>query len=361
MTWFLDLGFEKNPLDIRPNPDLVGLEKEESQLINHIKKEEICFLNGLTGSGKTSLLYKVQKELSDHKFIYLDAQDLPKDFDLEGEIKKQRSFFDRIFLKDAPSKKPVLIIDEFQATDPELILEARGKWENNDNRKIKSIVIAQISKYLRNVTPAFKERLGSRIITLRTLDEEEMKEIVRRRLYNRKKGTNYADKISEEALSFIVKCSGGNPRRMLEYVDELFDFHYRKFGDLNPIKKESYKISFYGAREILGLEKVNVSGFDAVDDEKPGAKNGKEAKYRKKASVHQFDRIYSKKEKKVLRFLLSPKTIDEIAKMLNVSKGSAIKVVSGLKAKKGVMAAGKKGRKKLWQTRPETRRMMVKV
>src|SRR4030043_328500 len=130
MVWYKQLKFNENPLDSRPNPKLLNVEDQEEQLVNHIMKEEICFLNGPTGSGKTSLLMKVRNLLKDHKFIYLDADDLPKDFNIEEELKKQRNFFDMLTFRKYPSKKPVLIIDEFQATDPNIILKARSKWEN---------------------------------------------------------------------------------------------------------------------------------------------------------------------------------------------------------------------------------------
>ena len=194
-TWYEELGFDTNPLDTRPNPDLVGLDEEAERLKNHILKEELCFLNGLTGSGKTSLLLKIQNELRGHKFIYLDAQDLPKDFNLEEELKGKRSFFDKITFKQFPRKKPILLIDEFQSTNPNLILEARGKWESQE-RKIKSIVIAQISKYLDNVSDSFKDRLGSRIVTLKQLDDFDMRKVLEKRLYNEQNKNNYIKKFN---------------------------------------------------------------------------------------------------------------------------------------------------------------------
>lgn len=83
LTWYEKLGFDENPLDSRPNPNLVGLDEEEERLKNYILKSEICFLNGLTGSGKTSLLMKTQNQLKGYKFIYLDANDLPRDFNID--------------------------------------------------------------------------------------------------------------------------------------------------------------------------------------------------------------------------------------------------------------------------------------
>lgn len=346
MTWYSEFGFIQNPLDVRPNPDLVGLEKQEKQLINHISKEEICFLNGLTGSGKSSLLLKLQKHLKGHKFIYLDAQELPQNFDIEYEIRNRRSFFDRLVLKNYPRKKPVLIIDEFQATDPNLVLQARASWENPVQRKVKAIVVAQISKTLKNVTQSFKERLGSRVVYLKPLDEEEMIEILARRLKIPRKRKNLVDKISDDALSFIVKCSGNNPRRMLEYVDELFEFHHRKFTNKNPLLKDDYEISFYGAKEILGLDKVKVEGFvpeEEVQDLKPAKK-------------------FKKNELKILRFVdRKPCTVTDIAKRFKISESTASKQLSVLKKKAAVVYAGKQQRKKLWQISPATKRQLVRV
>jgi len=355
MTWFKQLRFKDNPLHVRPNHKLIGLERQEKKLKNHILKEEICFLNGLTGSGKTSMLMKMQKEMKGHKFIYLDAHDLPQQFNLEDELKNKRSFFDKLRLKNFPSKKPVLIIDEFQATDPNLVLEARAKWEDPNNKRIKSIVISQISKNLKNVTASFKERLGSRLIVMETLDEDELKDILRLRLRRGKK--NYSDKFSDEALSFLVKCSGGNPRRLLEYADEVFDFHFRKFEEKNPMLVDSYTINYHGVKEILGLDKVHVEGFDHLDERKTLIK----------ASILQgvdgFETSFTPTELKILKFMKAqPKTSDQVAARLKVAKGTALKYISGLANKGAVLPAGKtKDNRKKWQIEPATKRMMVKV
>ncbi len=357
MTWYEKLKFSSNPLDVRPNTGLVGLEKEEALLRNHINKEEICFLNGLTGSGKTSLLMKLQQEMKGHNFVYLDAHDLPESFNLEEELRSSRNFFDRLFLRNSPRRKPVLIIDEFQATDPNIVLEARAKWENPNDKKIKSIIISQISRHLKNITPSFKERLGSRIVQLRTLDEDELKEIIRRRLRKSRK-LIYADKLSDDALAFIVRCSGGNPRRLLEYADEIFDFHHNKFGDKNPMLVKSYTVSYHGAKEILGLDKVYVEGFSHLDDRKSVISSIT------RDTPDRFESMFAPAERKVLRYMKSsPKTTVQIAARLKVSASSASRLLAGLREKEAILSAGtqKGSRSVLWQIEPSTKRMMVKV
>ncbi len=356
-AWYEVLKFKSNPLDVRPNPNLVGLEKEEQKLKSHILKEEICFLNGLTGTGKSSLLMKLQREMKGHSFIYLDAHDLPESFNLEESLREKRSFFDKLSFRKYPKKKPVLIIDEFQATSPGLILEARAKWENPYQKRIKSIVICQISKYLKNVTPSFKERLGSRIVVLRTLDEDELKEVLRRRLYNSKTKINYIDKLSEDALSFIVRCSGGNPRRLLEYADEIFDFHHTKFGEYNPILKEGYVVSYHGAKEILGLDKVHVEGFEHLGERKEAM-----LQTITRTKAIELEKRFNKKERRILRFLKNrPRTTEEIAKRFLLSKSTVSKYLSNLRAKRAILFAGRKDNKKLWQISPQVKRLMVRV
>ncbi|MBN1645843.1 AAA family ATPase [Candidatus Woesearchaeota archaeon] len=353
-NWYTELKFAENPLDSRPNAKLIGLEEQEERLKNHINKEEVCFLHGLTGSGKSSLLKKLQQEMKDYKFIYLDAQDLPQDFDIEQELRDRRGFFDRLRLKNYPTKKPVLIIDEFQATDKDLVLKARGKWENPNERQIKSIIIAQIEKHLKNVTPSFKERIGHRTIQTRVLDDDEMKEIIRKRLHNERTGKNLANNISEEALDLLVHVADGNPRRLLEYTDLMFDFHFTKFNKKNPVvEKDDYVISYYAAKEILELNKIDTASFE-------GKKRA--TTKRRKSSTQAFEKMFNKEQQQTLKFLMTgPKTMDQMTRYFKISESKARQTMSELIKKKAIVSAGKKDNKKLYRCAPHIKRLTVKV
>ena len=349
MAWFEDFGWSENPLDVRPNSALVGLETQEEQLQNHIEKGEVCFLNGLTGSGKSSLLKRVQERMQDYSFIYLDAQDLPPGFNLEEELKKKRSFFDMITFKKFPSKQPILIIDEFQDTDPNLVLEARGKWENSYERRINGIIIAQIARTLKNVTPSFKERLGNRVIQTKTLDDDEMKEILRLRLNSDRK--NLFNKLHSETLNLLVACADGNPRKLLEFTDYIFDFHARKFGDKNPLLlNRTYLVTYWGAREILGLYGINVNQYRYLE------KKGKRRTYK------SFERKFKKDERELLLFLLpQPRTYDDMASKFDITDHKIRAFVASLKKKGAIVDSGKKDRKKLFAVSNHVKRLTVKV
>lgn len=348
MTWYKQLKFKVNPLDSRPNPNLIGLEDAEENLVNHILKGEICFLNGPTGSGKTSLLVRIQKKLKDHKFIYLDADDLPPDFNLEEELKNKRNFFDRLTFKEFPSKQPILMIDEFQATDPNLILKARSKWESTDKRIIRSIVIAQIDKYLHNASGSFKERLGKRMVSLDVLDSRGLKDMLKLRLYNKKTKTNLIDKFTEDALNLLVKCADNNPRRILEYTDMIFDFHYTKFKHLNPILKgKDYQISHFVIEDILRENGVIVEQFKKKD-----------LRVKQLPVMERF----TEEEHKLLSHIFSSDamTSKEISKSLEMSPRRVTNLLRYLKKKEGIVVSGRKGRYKLFEVSPGVRRSMVK-
>ena len=347
MVWYKQLKFNENPLDSRPNPSLINIEEQEEQLINHIAKEEICFLNGPTGAGKTSLLFRVRKKLKNHKFIYLDADDLPPDFNIEGELKNQRNFLEMLTFKRYPSKKPVLIIDEFQATDPNLVLKARSKWENKNKRAIKSIVIAQIDKHLANISGSFKERIGKRMIALNILDNKGMKDILRMRLHNKKIKMNCADKFTEEAISLLVKCSDNNPRRLLEYTDMIFDFHYRKFKRLNPILKgKDYQISHFVVEDILNENGILVDEFKKKD---------------LRVKRIPFTKKFDEGEKKIMQFILEHDyaTSKEISIKLEMSPSKVRRLLNSLKNKEGVVVAGRRRKFKLYEISPGAKRAMI--
>ncbi|MCG2717766.1 MAG: AAA family ATPase [Nanoarchaeota archaeon] len=348
MTWYKQLKFTENPLDSRPNPRLLNIEEEEEKLINHIVKEEICFINGPTGSGKTSLLFRIQKKLKDHKFIYLDADDLPPDFDFENALRNQRSFFDQLTFRKYPSKKPVLIVDEFQATDPNIVLKARSKWEHRHKRVIKSIVIAQIAKNLSNASGSFKERLGKRMISLNIMDNKGMKEILRMRLRNKKTKMNYANKFTDEAMSLLIKCADNNPRRLLEYTDMIFDFHYRKFKHLNPIiKGKDYQISHFVIEDILNENGVGVEQFKKKD---------------LRVKRIPFSEKFDNEEKKLMQFILDNDfaTTKDMSIRLEISPSKVRRIVNSLKKKEGVVIAGRKRKYKLYEISPGVKRSMIK-
>ncbi len=398
--WFKQLHFSQNPLDARPNAALIGLENQEEQLKNFILKDELCFLHGLTGAGKTSLLRRVQETMQDHTFIYLDADALPTSFNLDEALRGKRTFFDRIRLRELPAKRAVLIVDEFQATDPRLILEARSKWENPNERHIKSIIIAQISDQLKNVPGSFKDRLGNRVIHLTPLENETMRNVLEKRLLNPKTNVNYYGRLSSQAIDFLCRLADGNVRRLLEYTDMIFDFHFLRFGESNPLAhKEDYKVTFPAAKEILTVNNISVEGYvpevlkkdktSKIAEQSP-AKQKPIAETEVAAPVHTavspdnavsnestvslvqvsspepnrvastFDKEFTLAEQNVLRSLSrhDALTLKKIATDIHLEINKCNGVIANLKKKNAIVATQTSG-EKAWQLTESAKRAMV--
>ncbi len=392
--WFKQLEFFQNPLDARPNTLLVGLEEQEEKLKNFILKEELCFLHGLTGAGKTSLLKRIQETMQDHTFIYLDADALPSSFILGDALRGKRTFFDRIRLRELPAKRTVLIVDEFQATDPRLILDARSRWENPNERHIKSIVIAQISDQLKNVPGSFKDRLGSRVIHLTPLENDAMKQVLKKRLINTRTGINYYNRLSPQTVDFLCCVADGNVRRLLEYTDMIFDFHYLRFTQSNPIAyKDDYRVPFPAAKEILTVNNISVEGYILE-----ALKKGKTTKITEQSSTKQkpiaetdvaapvhviepdlavvekhvsspepnrvaltFDKEFTLAEQNVLRSIIrhDAMTLKHIATDIHLEINKCNGVIANLKKKNAIVSVTKVDGEKTWQLTESAKRAMV--
>jgi len=375
--WYKQLGFQENPLDARPNSGLVGMNEQEGALKTFILKEQLCFLHGLTGSGKTSLLKRVQESMPDHTFIYLDADAVPADFDLIAAIKGKRNFLDKLRLREMPAKKPVLIIDEFQATDNRLVLEARSRWENPTERQIKSIVIAQISEQLKNVPGSFKDRLGNRLIHLSALDNTTMKNILKQRLGAGKQ--NYFDQLSETTVDFLVHVADGNARRLLEFTEMLFEYHWEKFTDRNPLlHKQEYKIQFPAAKQILRAHNIAIEGYgkneekEAQNEEVSEITQIKEevpehAEIKQPESVDEqrvdktFDKGFTIAEQNVLRALMrhDRMSLKQVATNIHLEINKCNGLLANLKKKGAIHATGKIQGEKGWQITESAKRTMV--
>jgi len=203
--WYKSFGWNENPFSIKTSTELVGLENKKKELLNYILSGDICFLNGPTGIGKTSLLRWIEKSLRSHKVIYIDAAGVGKGFSLTTYLKKQNSFFNRIFGSDFP-KNTVVLIDESQDCDQELIKALKLHW---DHDHIKSIVITQINPKLSKFSESFKHRLGKRIVFLDKLSKSEGYDLVRLRVEDK-------NPFDISAIEAVLESSDYIPRKILE-------------------------------------------------------------------------------------------------------------------------------------------------
>ena len=226
--WYKSFGWEENPFFIKTSTELVGLDERKKELINYILSNDICFLNGPTGVGKTSLLKWVKENLKNHKVIYLDAAGIDKNFSLTTYLKKHNSFFNKLFKNNFP-KNIVVLLDESQDCDEELIKALKLHWDHNH---IKSIVITQINPKLTKFSESFKHRVGKRIVILGQLSKSEGYDLVKLR-------TGDKNPFEVTAIEAILEHSNFIPRKILEACEIVCIKNTEKKKQINAFDVES--------------------------------------------------------------------------------------------------------------------------
>lgn len=91
---------------------------------------------------------------------------------------------------------------------------------------------------------------------------------------------------------------------------------------LIPYKKKNYKITYWGTKEILTLNKINVESYIYKQ------------KSRKGRNIEMFERMFNSEQQKILKyFMTGPKTNEQFADFFKISKNKAKKIIYELKNK----------------------------
>lgn len=205
--WYKYYSWEENPFSIKPSTLMVGMDDEMRDLQEHLVGGNACLLTGSLGSGKTSLLKATKKLLSPrHRVVYLNAEKLPENFEIQPFLMKQRNLLERLFRRQPRSL--IFMLDEGHMTSHEFKDELKVLF---DEGVILGLVVAQV-KPPYTFSDSLKHRVGSRVITLPPLADEHVVELVNVR-------TGGEHPFHAEALKVISKHASYNPRRILEFCE----------------------------------------------------------------------------------------------------------------------------------------------
>lgn len=268
MTWYKELGFRNYPLDPRSNPNLIGVDKQEEELVNYITQGNMCLLCGFTGSGKTSMLRRIQKnpKLKGMQFVFISADGVDKQYQIDDAIKDSKSFVDMLLFRKP--RKIVVLLDESHLANRILTESIKSKWNYvypNGDKMIQSVIVSQIDSQLgTNFSGSFIDRLGHRKVQMRRLEPEELVQVLRQRMHNGSR--NWADLFDEEGVLYLAKSADGSVRALLEYADVI----YRKLDEMpeKPLEKKGFRIEKSTVFNLL-----QTSGLTVYDKSKDGAKH----------------------------------------------------------------------------------------
>lgn len=234
--WFDEVGLQRNPFTLRIDPDLfVGYEDELRKLSHHIQENrKFAMISGATGAGKTTLLKLVEEKFSnDFEILYLSK---PPEYEEIVDIFTEEirpSFFERIFginvsihdLSDYLNKRLnenlLMLVDEAHESDVKVLQWLRTITDQVDKIQFIFAGLPTIDDKLKDNVETLKSRVTTRI-DLTTLDKDETKELVRRRIEDA--GGDGISPFTDDCVKQIYEKTGGFPREVLKICDKMINW-----------------------------------------------------------------------------------------------------------------------------------------
>lgn len=206
MKWYKKLGFEYDPFT--SETDIAyGLHSHLDELYYFVNSGNMAFIEGPKGSGKSTLL-KIFAHLHGGRkgIVYLDCAKIPKTRSIYEVLESKYGVVGRVF-KIIP-RDMILFADNAKELSVRNFEQIKHLFDNN---YLKSAILTGEKMKSSVRSPSLRERIGSRVIKLKALNENESVELVRLRL-----GKN--DIIPEEVIrklymasqntdDFLKKCS----------------------------------------------------------------------------------------------------------------------------------------------------------
>jgi predicted AAA+ superfamily ATPase len=238
--WWKKYGFSKNPLDIRPNEDLVGVDDIIKKVKDSIINGEIFLLYGPIGSGKTSLAFKIKRDLSDrYNVIYINGE-YERDKDLEEIIEKNK--YNKFLFFKFENKLPiVLILDEYYNFPEDVSKKLKYLY---DNRIVYSIMLIQPSPQIMNATLSFLNRLY-RKIEMKFPPEDEILKLINKKLKGRVN-------LDERILRNLIRKNNNNVRQIFIELSNLLEGGIDNINkDLKEIKNLENEIKLSNTQKMI--------------------------------------------------------------------------------------------------------------
>ncbi len=226
-------GLKTKPFELVPNPDFLYLSSSHKKAITYLDygiKEKVGFilLTGEIGSGKTTILRNLIKDLNDEvslskifntrvNFEQLLAM-VNEDFGLEAAGKDKITLLRELndFLVDqyARQRQCILIIDEAQNLSLDLLEEVRLLSNlETDRHKLLQIIMVGQPELRKMLTKKELQQLRQRISIschIQPLSAVEVKAYIYHRLETA--GNREAILFSDETIEMVCRFSKGIPR-----------------------------------------------------------------------------------------------------------------------------------------------------
>jgi len=248
------------PLAERMRPqsldDFVGQSKVvgEGKLIRHaIEKDQIfsMILWGPPGSGKTTLARIIARETRSH-FIHFSAV-------LSG-VKEIRAVIEEAKRQlQMHRRRTVLFVDEIHRFNK----AQQDAFLHHVESGLITLIGATTENPSFEVIPPLLSRC--RVITLEPLSEQDLAAIIRRALSDKERGLgSHPLSITEEALAYILRISGGDARVALNCLEIAGALALSKTGPATPVQITLPDVEKALQEQVLVHDKAGESHYNLI-------------------------------------------------------------------------------------------------
>lgn len=232
--WLSELGWSSNPFAFIIKPQLfVGYSRQISEINSFIsERHKICLVLGPTGSGKTTFLKYIEKNLprdfvsvfvskppkseSDFVFMFNEKFKRPWFAIMKSNIRNIHEIADFIN-KKLGKKRLIVFYDEIHESGVDTLEWIRVLSDHTENMYIILAGLPVFEEHLSEKLETLRKRIAVKIILV-SLTKEETKELIKKRIISvGGKGTEF----SEEVIDLVYEHSGGFPREILRICDML--------------------------------------------------------------------------------------------------------------------------------------------
>jgi len=256
MEWYEEFDFDENPFMDNEDTELIGYEDLLDEINYRIASNNVLFIEGKEGRGKTALLRKtIDKFKGSGKLVYLNGKKLDGSFNIEDVLKKKQGLF-----SGKRPKNMILLMDEVQSLSKKNNERLKYYYDQN---YIKSIIFTSDSLKSVNFTPSMVERV-SKVVKLNDLSEDEAVEAVQRRL-------NYKELINEDLIKKIWKHSKKNVKDFMRLCEQACK---------NAVENKRKEVTEEDINAVLNIKKGDEAiKIKVSEDFKPKKENDIAEKY----------------------------------------------------------------------------------
>ena len=229
--WYKKLGFHNNPFSIKPaafQSEMVAYDLD--YIFEKVDNAEMVFIEGLYGSGKTTILKSIINNFRGKNRIIYFSFNNGRNFDTQALLKGANTFFKR--LAGLEVSDVIMLLDEVNGMTKS---HAKDVFNFYQEGIVQSIVFVDKEYKKKNFPKEISTFLNGNVIRTVHLNQDEAIELVNSRLGD-------IDLFTNKIIKQIFNLADKNPRRFLAYCEDVARY---------AVEMDDFKVSDFHIETVL--------------------------------------------------------------------------------------------------------------